>query len=56
MKCNVPFREGVGVDKNYLMVASTQLSLSLSLGPFTILPLPSFPMHKSPCNLNASGI
>jgi hypothetical protein len=20
MKCNVPFREGVGVDKNYLMV------------------------------------
>jgi hypothetical protein len=30
MKCNVPFREGVGVDKNYLMVASTQLSLSLS--------------------------
>jgi hypothetical protein len=23
---------------------------------FSTLPLPSFPMHKSPCNLNASGI
>lgn len=37
MKCSVPFRKVVGADKNYLMVASTRLSLwDPSFSPFPL--------------------